>query len=302
MKNLRILVVACITSLSIFFNLERLDFGGENFLNFDTTIYLIGFIAVTNIIGIRMPSWISLRLLFGIWAGIYVITKLVLFFFFNGRPFLGGVYTYLSISELALIFFLIWLAYKLTFAMHDFEAAVKDITFVDTNKRIYRLNEVEEQIKAEMFRSRHNQHPLSVVIIEPDVEATKHIPHRIVQEVQQAMISHYVINNLALTLSKHLRRSDMVLEQNKRNRVMIICPETNNADVAKLVSHIQDVVAVQLDITVTCATATFPRDALTFEELVHQAESQIIELSAKEVTTQPIHLENDDQNSSQLKN
>jgi hypothetical protein len=89
------------------------------------------------------------------------------------------------------------------------------------------------------------------------------------------MMHSYIINSMAQTLSKYLRRTDLILEQRDQGRFIILCPETSVGDLNLLVEYIQTIVTKQLGTAVACGVATFPREALTFEELVHRAESQL---------------------------
>ena len=126
-----------------------------------------------------------------------------------------------------------------------------------------------------MFRSRHNHNPLSVVLVELEPESLQAALHHAVQEVQQALLTNYVVNNIAHTLSKYLRRTDLILEQRDQGRFLIMCPDTTSGDLKLLVEYIQAVAAEQLGTSLACGVATFPDEAITFEELVNRAESHL---------------------------
>jgi hypothetical protein len=145
--------------LALFFNIERLDFGRQNIIDIDSFAYVLGVIAViaTLSIPIFWHSHVAVPLLF--WIGLYLLNKLVFF----ERPLLGGVYTYLSITEVTFLILTIWLAYRLGRAIGDFEDAVESITLNSKSSRVRQLDDATENIQAEMFRSRHNHHPLGVV-------------------------------------------------------------------------------------------------------------------------------------------
>jgi hypothetical protein len=205
------------------------------------------------------------------WAGIYLAGKLLL-----GRPLLGGIYTYLSITELSLLLMTIWVTHKLTCSLGSFEEAVERITFTDnTNKRVRPIEDAYDEIQIEMFRSRHHHHPLSIIVVEPDLGTTQTSLHRVVQEVQQGMMNSYIINSMAHTLGEYIRRTDFVLEQRNRGRFVILCPDTNVADLSLMVEYVQLVAKEQLGTDITCGVATFPDEAITFEELLRKAESHL---------------------------
>lgn len=275
MKNLRFMVIAFLVGLTIFFNIERLDLARQNEIDLDSAVYVLGFLAGVLILGVPAVGRIKLSAHVVGWSAIYMIVKSVLYFSFEGRPLLGGIYTYLSVTELSLLLISIWLAHKLAHAIRDFEDAVETITFAGSTHHIQEVAEANEVIQTEMFRSRHNHHPLSVIVIEPESASIRSSLHRLVREAQQSMMSHYITNNLAMLLSQQLRRSDLVLEQRDADRVVLVCPDTNKTDSEVLVEYIGDVVTKQMGLTIKCGTASFPQEALTFEALVEQAVQQV---------------------------
>ncbi len=271
MKKLRTLIIISFVSLAVFFNIERLDFAKENAINIDTFVYVLALIALISIIGIRSFQRWNIYTLLAVWAAIYFLSKIFFFALFNGSPIVGGVYTYLSITELVLLLLMVGLAYKMTAPLKEFEDTVEKITFATPQNRIRQFDEASEEIQVEMFRSRHHHHPLSIVVVEPDPESLQISLHQAIQEVQCTMMNSYVINSMAQNLSKYVRRTDMILEQRDKERFVIVCPETNSADLQLMVEYIQTVAAEQLGVSVSCGMATFPSDALTFEDLMHQA-------------------------------
>lgn len=275
MKHFRWLVIAFLVGFTIFFNLERLDFAEQNTIDIDSVVYILGFIASVLILSIPGFGRVRLSVLVVGWSLTFIAAKLTLMLFFGGRPLLSGVYTYLSITELSLLLISIWLAHKLTQSVNDFEDAVENVTFADTSTRVRQLAEANEEIKTEMFRSRHNHHPLSVIVIEPEASSIRSSRNRLLQEAQGNMIRNYITNHLAMILSRQLRRSDLVLAQRDRNRVVLVCPDTNQTDSSVLIDYITEVVTKQLGLSVACGTASFPQEALTFEDLIRRAELAI---------------------------
>jgi GGDEF domain-containing protein len=275
MKQVRILLVIFLLGLTFFYNIERLDFGEENVIDIDSAVYVIGFVATVLTVSLSIIRYFNVAMLMALWAGVFIFSKMWLAYFADGRPILGGIYTYLSITELALLLIAVWISYKLAIALYDFELAVEKITLTDHSGRIQQFDEASEDVQVEMFRSRHNHHPLSVIIIEPEAGTVEMAVHKAVQDVQQAMIRRYVINNMAQTVSKYLRRTDVVLEQRGQGRFMVLCPETTIQDTKLLIEYIQTIISEQMGISVACGAATFPNEAFTFEEMVNQAEAHL---------------------------
>jgi hypothetical protein len=289
MKNLPRSIVILIITLAIFFNIERLDVNEENIVDIQTFVYILGTVAVVlTIIVPFLRKWsVFASVLF--WLGLYLVGKLFLFYH---QPIIGEVYTYLTITEVTFLSVLVWLAHRAAKNISDFEEAVENITMVNVNGRVRSLDDALEDIQIEMFRSRNHHHPLSVILIEPEPESLKVILHQAVQEVQNAIMNSYVITKLADSLSRHLRRTDLVLEERERGRFVILCPDTNVNDLEVLVEYIQATAVEILGVSVKYGTATFPEEALTFEELVHQAEMKLHQESTQASETSLVFSEN----------
>lgn len=287
MKNLKFVIVAFVISISVLFNIERLDFGEENFIDVSSFIYILGVVASISTLIIPFLQLLNLPQLMTFWFFIYLLGKTGVYFF-SGRPLWGGVYTYLSVTEATLFLIIVMLIYRLAAAMKHFETVFENLVFATSNNRIKRLDEVTDDIQIEMFRSRHNHHPLSIAIVEPDPQAVKETLNASLKEVRQAMLNSYVINRMTSTLLKYLRRTDMILGQPGKSRFIILCPDTGAKDLELLVEYIQIVAQEKLGTTVNCGVATFPGDALTFEELIHRAE-----LNLQNAARQPIPQNNE---------
>jgi len=274
-KNLPRATVALVISLAIFFNIERLDFGEVNIVNIDSFVYVLALLIVISVISIPTLRRSSVYVLGAVWIGAYLVAKILLYTSAGKHPLLGGVYTYLTITEVGLLLITLLLAHKLASAIDDFEGAVKKITFRHTNKRIRQLDEAEDEIQLEMFRSRHYHHPLGILIVQPESGFAQTAMHRAVREVQQAMINTYVTRSIAQTFIKYIRRTDLIMEQADQERFVILCPDTNAADLALMAEYLEVVAQEELSASVVCGTATFPDEAITFEELMRQAETRL---------------------------
>ena len=135
MKHLREIIIASLIGLTLLFNIERLDFGRENIIDIDSFVYILGIIAAISIITLPILRRKHVAISLGLWLGLYLFSKL---FIFNQRPLVGGIYTYLSITEVTLVGISIWLSHLLARAIHDFEQAVENITLRSASRRVRR--------------------------------------------------------------------------------------------------------------------------------------------------------------------
>lgn len=272
MTYIRSLIIALLVGLSIFFNLERLNFAQVDIINLASFVYVLGVVAMISIISIPTIWRSSVGVPLGIWLGIYIFSKLLLF---NNRPVVGGLYTYLTITEIVLLSILIWLAYKVARTLHDFEEAIANISLSQVRGRVQSLDEATNIIRGEMLRSRRFHRPLSVIVVRAETDSIKATLHQIVREVQQAMMERYVFTSLAHIISNCIERTNHVLAHSERNRFILLCPETDETDTTSLIEHIRDVADEKLGVSLACGVSSFPDQALTFEELVNQAEKNL---------------------------
>jgi len=279
MKSLPRSIVLLLIALAIFFNIERLDFQEENFVDIQTFVYVLGTVAVASIIFIPLLWRLPVSLLLIFWGGLYLVCKQILFY---RDPLVGGVYTYLTITEITLLLLVIWLTHRLAKTLLDFEEAVKNITFVKSRK-VQSLDEATAEIQKEMFRSRQYHRPLSLVVVEPEPASIKSSLNRVVQEVQQKMMTRYALTSLARVFSEELRRSDVVIEQREQGRFIILCPETSRDELGQVIEQLQISAAERVGVTLRYGTASFPDEAFTFDALVNRAVSHFSETDELEL-------------------
>lgn len=278
MKSLKLTMMAFMIGFAIFFNIERLDFGEENLINISSFTYILGVLSIVSTFTIPLLQRPQVTRLIIFWFFIYLLGKVIIFNF-SGRPFLGGIYTYLSITEVTLFLILIKITHWLVLSINRFETIVENLVFTSTGKQVRQLDEAEKDIQIEMFRSRNNHHPLSVIMVEPNSLSNQAALRDALQEVQQAILNSYVVSRMSGLLSKYLRPTDVILAQPGQKRFIILCPDTNAKDSKLLVDYLQIVAQEQLSTTIDCGKATFPGDALTFEDLVRTAEIDLEKLN-----------------------
>ncbi len=272
MKNLKWSTICLLIYLTIFFNIERLDFGRVNIINISSFVYAFGIISVIIIILLPRTWRFSVTGTSIICIGIYLVCKA---FLFDTRPFIGGIYTYISITEITLLTILVWLSYRFSNAVREFEEAVENILLSGIRSRAKPMPDAEKEIQTEMIRSRRTGRPLSVIIIKPEPISIRLVLTRIVKEVQQAIIIHYVFARLGHLISDIVRRTDIVIEQREKGQFVLVCPETSSLRFKNLADRIQASATEHLNVSISSGTASFPDESLTFEELVQKAEAHI---------------------------
>lgn len=271
MKRLPLGIVGLIVFMALFFNLERLDYISKNELNIRGFVYVLATVWVSLILVVPALRKLSPITLLGLSAASYLIWRVS---FFSLDQWWGGMQSYVTIAEMVLLLVSVAIARVLGGWLEDFAQAVENITFARL-KRVRTLEEVEDDIEEEMYRSRRYQHPLTVVLAKPNIETLRLAVHRTVEEVQKAMLLRYVsVSLMTRALYGHLRRTDWLLERSQKNQFVFILPETRGDRAGVVVERIHQT-AQEMGVDVACGVATFPDDALTFEGLLSKAEENM---------------------------
>lgn len=286
MTRLRRSLLFMLVFLAVLFNIERLDYGDQSLVNLQTFVYILVIVMILLHLSLRVLQRFPIHLTVSLWLGIYLLLKLAIF---TERPFIGGLYTYLSITEMAMISTAALLTYTLSRSLNELEGFAARTIFPKRHHRVKDLHEAGEDIKTEFIRSRRHNRPLSVMIIEMDRVAIKKNMEHGIHNVQQSMMNRYVLASLGQVLTKVVRRTDVILEPDEEDGFIILCPETTAEGVSLLAQRVQTLAQKELGLTVLCGTAAFPEEAITFEDLLLRARGDLLEEgeSAQRTLTDP---------------
>lgn len=269
MRQLRQTIFYLIIGLVIFLNIERFDIGEINIINIHSFVYVLGSGVVLATILIPALSRLRFSNLLALTLGAYLLLKV---FVFNDRPMIGGAFTYLFITEIALLVVVTWLAYRVAEGLQEFMEAVKVVTLAGVEQSIPEVKEAGDLIQSEMNRVRRYDRPLSVIVASMDTQSSQLSLPRLIEEAHRLLAKRFVNARLAGIVRKELRRMDLILGDYDNGRVIAICPEVNNQSTARLIERIRNAVQEDLEISVKVGAASFPEGALNFEDLVIQAE------------------------------
>ncbi len=274
MRRFRLSIVAVIAALTFLFNVERLDLGEANAVNISSFVYVLAFVMVAGGLMLSMaPSsrrWVGA--VAGFWLAAYLFGKLSLF---HDRPLWGGVHTYLTVTELALLTAVFVLTRRLAQGLHEFEQAVATLTLTEVSRKVRSIEDAHDDIRDRMLLSRRHNHPMSVLVFGVGQGAFAGARHRIIADVQRAMANRFVVARLANAIVRSIRRTDLPLEQGRDGRFVVLCPQTDAVGAEKAMRHVQKAVRAELGLDLNAGVATFPEDAVTFHELLASAEAQI---------------------------
>jgi len=255
--------------LAFFFNIGRVDIVSDGGLNLTAGTYVVGLLAtLLPLVPLRLKQ--SLLALAALISALYMITLV-----FSSTPVVDGVHIYLTLTGAFMVLTTLVLSYQVGQALEEFREAVEMLTFSDKGGRLRNLSDVQETLDIEMTRSRRAGRSLSVMLFQADTSSLNMTMHRLVQEVQRSMMQRYVLAITAKMISQYLRRTDVVFEDPKPGRLVLLAPETGEEEATKVGERIALLVGERLGINVSFSTAAFPQQAITFEDLLNVAEQRL---------------------------
>lgn len=288
MTSLRKSIIFMLIHLTIVFNLERFDTNAQNVIDLQTFVYVLVIAIIVLTIALKPLQYISIYTSALGWLVVYGVLKLTLF---ATRPILGEPYTYLTITEMGLTLITVFLTYDLSRTLRDFEEVIDKVTVPRLGQRVLRMHEAGEEIKTEFIRSRRHNRPLSVLLVSVNTTVPTFNLEKTVREIQRNMLMRYVASSISKILSKEARRTDLIVEKDDERGFVMLCPETTAEGTFTLAERIQQAASEQLGVQVEYGIASFPDEALTFEELLRRAQEN---LKAEDAVFEPPAVEAED--------
>lgn len=274
MRKIKILLVILLLFVSILFFLENFSWNGNvELLNIHAFVYVLMMIGFVVIFLIPDIQHFSVFVFFFVASIAYFALRL---FVFNDVPIFSRQSILASLTEFVLLLVGIFLAFEFTKQMRKFENFIEEVYLPDHERRIMRAQAAKDEINTEFIRSRRHQHPLSLLVVRPETKMTEAELKKATQEIQKHMVSRFVSVSLAKIITREARRTDLIISQSESdNRFLILCPETKGRDTIHLAERIRSTVMDRLGVDINYGIASFPEEALTYEELLQRAEFQL---------------------------
>lgn len=272
MLRLNRYVLMLILWLSFLFNVERLDLevGQPDLFNIASPIYVAAVVMV--VLGLVLPQFTRIAL----WQlQLLGLVSFLVAVFVGHRPVWGGAYTYISLFELIAVLITTLLAYSVGRLCADFLRAVRALMFVDMDGRVYDAEHAEGLLKREMQFARRANRPLSVMVVDVDTDGSvqKLLPTEV--EIQKILAKRHNMIAVTRLLSRSLRRTDFVVDQTDDGRIVLVMPEMQKSQTMATIARLNQRVQQRLGVKLRYGVASFPEQGVTFEELIHQAETTL---------------------------
>ncbi|MCJ7725500.1 MAG: GGDEF domain-containing protein, partial [Acidimicrobiia bacterium] len=176
--------------------------------------------------------------------------------------------------ETAFVILAAALSHRLANALEQLDSAIHSVVFGESPALPLDGRRAANEILGEMARSRRHRRPLSVTVLALDPTSLELAIDSADEEVQRAVRSRYVHGKIAQTIADQLRRSDLLFEDPATGHFVVVSPETSSDGTSLLVERIGR--AIQpTSVKLSSGHATFPDNAVTFEQLVERAQEQM---------------------------
>jgi GGDEF domain-containing protein len=271
MRSLRLALIGLLVYLAIIFNLERIEYkisiDGVGIHNF---VYALIIVEIVLLLLFPKLQQYSVFLYSFLWSILYFALRLTIF---NDSSILNGISLYVTVTEIFIQLIAIILAFECAKQMQKLETFLEEVYLPVRERRVLQIKNAKDEINTEFIRSRRHQHPLSLLVVRPDTKKTETEIKATVMEIQRNMIGRYVSASVAKIITEEARRTDLIVSQGDENDLfLILCPETKSDETNFLAERIRENAREHLGISVNYGIASFPDEALTYEELVQRAE------------------------------
>jgi GGDEF domain-containing protein len=257
--------------LAVIFVLGQADYADRPIINFANYFYLAVMVAVPLTLFFPTVSRLSMYVPLTIWAVFYLALV----------QFIDRTYSAAKgeLSVLVLEFMLlevgVWLAHRLAVQISHAESIMDALALSAFPNRAHDIESENQRIKIELTRSRRYHRPLSLLVIRltslDDPSARE-----ILKGVQQDLLSRFSSAQVAQIIDDRIRQTDLVLRDH-RERFVILCPETDYRNASLLARRISQAIRERTNLSVLWGVASFPEEALTFEDLLHKARERLVE-------------------------
>jgi GGDEF domain-containing protein len=254
--------------LAIIFVLAQADYTDRPIINFASYFYLAVMIAVPVTFFFPGVSRVSVYVPLAIWAAIYLVLLQIL-----DRTLSTTTTTSLGYPIIVLEFVLlevgVWFAFQLAFQISHAESVMDALALGAFPNRVKDIESESQRIKVEFTRSRRYNRPLSLLVLEAD-HVERISTREVVKSIQMDLMNRFTSARIGQIIDDRIRQTDLVLKDH-RGRFLILCPETELAHVILLAKRIGPAITERIDLKVKCGVASFPNEALTFEDLMKKA-------------------------------
>jgi len=266
-NELKKIFVLMVLYLLMVFSLDELYSDYGSIFQFPSHFYFLIVAAVFTTLFVPRLSWMAVTTLLGFWAIVFFI---VAYFYIR----VNGLENIQILGvEFILIEVAVWISYQLNTQLRSAESIMESLAYSTYTNRTINLRQATERIDVEMTRSRRHHRPLSVLFFKPEEISSKE-NQEFYHLMRDDLLKHFVAARIGQIMTNELRQTDLIL-RDPDGYFVIMCAETTRENSLLLAERIQAAVSANIGASAKWSIASFPEEALTFDELLNQAKANM---------------------------
>ncbi len=264
MTNLKRSVLSIAFFLFGILVLGQLDRSDTPIINFASYFYLLAIFIVPVMVFVPSLHKISVIVPMVFWGAVYFGI-----FQLTDRGNTGSLDVEVIVLELLIMEVGVWLSFQLALGIERSESLMDVLAQGTFPHRALEIDLANEQIKVEFSRSRRYHRPLSLLVLHafPQDEA---VVREMLMSLQRDVLTRLSNARVGQAIGESIRQTDLLV-RDRVGRYIVLCPETDLESVYLLADRLCKIVVERTGLHVNCGVASFPDEALTFEDLLHLA-------------------------------
>jgi len=153
------------------------------------------------------------------------------------------------------------------------ESLLEGLASATYTNRTINLRQATERIDVEMTRSRRHHRPLSVLLFKSE-EISSEENQKAYKMMRQDLLRHFVAARIGQIMTNELRQTDLIM-RTPDGYFVVLCAETTKENSSLLAKRIEEAVTKSMGASADWSVASFPDEALTFDELLNKAKANL---------------------------
>jgi hypothetical protein len=244
--------------------LAQLDYSDTPVINFASYFYLVAIFLVPVMIFVPSLHKVSVVLPMFFWGAIYFAL-----FQLTDRDLTASLDIEVIVLEVAILEVGVWLSYQLAVGIAQSESLMDVLAQGTFPHRAIELDTASEQIKTEFGRSRRYHRPLALLVIHAFPKDDK-VAREMLKSLQRDVLTRLSNAHIGQAIGEAIRQTDLLIKD-RIGRFIILCPETDLENAFFLAERTCKLIEERTGLHVNCGVASFPDEALTFDDLLYIA-------------------------------
>lgn len=244
--------------------LAQLDRADTPIINFAAYFYLTAILVIPVMIFVPSLHKVSVVVPMFFWGAIYFALFQII-----DREKTATLDMAVIILEIVILEVGVWLSYQLAVGIESSESLMDALAQGTFPHRALEIEAASAQLKNEFARSRRYHRPLSLIVVHA-YPKDEEVVREMLKSLQRDVLSRLSNARIGQAIGEAVRQTDLLV-RDQIGRYVILCPETDLESAVLLADRLCKLVEERAGLHVNCGVASFPDEALTFEDLLHLA-------------------------------